>query len=128
MATTLKSYQGQIASIKQTDQNYTFPYGINLFDLAIENSVFKDQKNNSEKTFIISRIGIQTDPGNVVILNNYIAGTSDPALTDVIIKIGKTGIYQANDVKINNIVFQKPQEQENTGVKNTIIDYIIQEV
>lgn len=128
MATTLKSYQGQIASIKQGNWNYTFPYNINLFDLAIENSIFKDQKNNSEKTFIISRIGIQTDPGNVVILNNYIAGTSDPALTDVIIEIGKTGIYQANDVKINNIVFQKPEEQENIGVKNTIIDYIIQEV
>lgn len=121
MATTLKSYQGQIASIRQPD--FSFPEG-NLFDLIKQNSIFKDQRQD-EKTFIISRIGIVTEPGNIVSLGNYVAGSSFN--DEVKVEIGKTGIYQANDIKIKSIKFQNKTGNE-IKIKNTIIDYIIQEV
>ena len=121
MATTLKSYQGQIASIRQP--NFSLPQG-NLFNLMKQNSIFKGPEQD-EKTFIISRIGIVTEPGNIVSLGNYVAGSqfSD----EIKVEIGKTGIYQANDIKINFIKFLDKEEHE-IEAKNTIIDYIIQEV
>lgn len=123
MATTLKSYQGQIASIRQPD--FFFPQNNNLFNLMKQNSIFKDQESN-EKTFIISRIGIVSDPGNIVSLGNYVAGS----LFDdrVNIEIGKTGVYQANDIKINYVSLQNKKDNDEGKIKNTIIDYIIQEV
>lgn len=124
MATTLKSYQGQIASIRQSESEFSFPCNEDLFDLMKQNSIFKDQESN-EKTFIISRIGIVSEPGNIVSLGNYVAGS---LFSDIVnIEIGKTGVYQANDVKINYVSLQNKKENENT-IKNTIIDYIIQEV
>lgn len=120
MATTLKSYQGQIASIRQP--NFYFLQNNNLFNLMKQNSIFKEDESQ-EKTFIISRIGIVTEPGNIVSLGNYVAGS---LFNDKVnIEIGKTGIYQANDIKINYVSLQS---KNGDGVKNTIIDYIIQEV
>lgn len=120
MATTLKSYQGQIASIRQP--NFSFPQDNNLFNLMKQNSIFKEDESQ-EKTFIISRIGIVTEPGNIVSLGNYVAGSSFNDMVNI--EIGKTGIYQANDIKINYVSLQSKNGDE---VKNTIIDYIIQEV
>lgn len=123
MATTLKSYQGQIASIRQS--NFYFPQNNNLFNLMKQNSIFKEDESQ-EKTFIISKIGIISDPGNIVSLGNYVAGSSFSDIVDI--EIGKTGVYQANDIKINYVSLKNKKDNDEGEIKNTIIDYIIQEV
>lgn len=123
MATTLKSYQGQIASIRQS--NFYFPQNNNLFNLMKQNSIFKEDESQ-EKTFIISKIGIVSDPGNIVSLGNYVAGSSFSDIVDI--EIGKTGVYQANDIKINYVSLKNKKDNDEGEIKNTIIDYIIQEV
>jgi len=56
---------------------------------------------------ILYKIGIQTEEGTQVLINN------------VLIKIGKTGIYELdNIVNINSLIFP------NGADENTIIDFV----
>lgn len=63
----------------------------------------------------ISHIGIQTETGNIVLLN------------DKEFEIGKTGIYEIGNTVITSIKFKETNTHGDTVIidKNTIIDYII---
>ena len=96
----INGYQSQIASINQ--ENKEFEKNTNLFDIIAEE--FEEGKN-----YIVRRIGIQTTPGIKVLLNS------------IPIVIGKTGIYEVDDVEITSIVLEENND-------DMIIDYIIKEV
>lgn len=96
----INGYQSQIASINQ--ENKKFEKNINLFNIVAEE--FEEGKN-----YIIRRIGIQAIPGTEIQLNS------------IPIIIGKTGIYEVDDVEINSIILNEDND-------NMIIDYIVKEV
>lgn len=93
----INGYQSQIASINQ--ENKKFEKDINLFNIIAEE--FEEGKN-----YTVRRIGIQTAPGTKIYLNS------------IPIIIGKTGIYEVDDVEITSIIL----EEDNDDI---IIDYII---
>lgn len=108
----LNGYQGQIAACYQPD--FCFHEGQNLMPLIIQDSKWK---NDSNKHIYIERIGIQAQPGTVVLVSNYFQdGTTGEEQE---IKIGSTGIYEANNVRIHLIKFI-----EDTSY-DVIIDYIL---
>lgn len=89
-------YQGQIRAIDQP--NGYFIRGNEIFTLI--------QQDTSINTAYIEKIGIQTYPGTLIRLNGQT------------IEIGKTGMYETDEVEITSIQFP-----ENSP-KNVIIDYI----
>lgn len=109
-------YQGQwsmlinSADLEETD---------NLFNL-IKNKYSVFQNTSIDKNCYLSRVGIQANPGDKILIN--FISSNDSNLTEI--EIGKTGIYEIDNVRINSLKFS-----ENTEIKpNVIIDYIIQEV
>ena len=96
----INGYQGQITSIIQPE---SFVVNENIFDKIIEKEA-EDGKN-----YVIQRLGIQALPGTVVKLNS------------ISVKIGKTGIYEIDDVEITSIKLQQALEKDMT------IDYILKQ-
>ena len=96
----INGYQGEIAAINQPEKKFNEG---NLFETIIKNEL------NPEKNYVIKKIGIQAIPGTEVQLNS------------IPIIIGKTGIYEADDVEINSIILNEDND-------NIIIDYIVKEV
>lgn len=105
-------FQGQIAALVYEGKK--FPSGRNLFN-DIKNASKFNQQTPTSKNCFLSRVGIQANPGDIVNINFV---NNDPTQ----IKIGKTGIYEVEDVKITFLSFI------NDSDKNAIIDYIIKEV
>ena len=113
MATKNNGYQGQITTSNQP--GYVFRANQDLMDLIIQDSKW----TSSPSTIIyIERIGIQAQPETVVLLTNRSSSSLISGQITTSIKIGKTGLYEANDVQINHIAFQN-------DTQNVIIDYII---
>lgn len=108
----LNGYQGQIAACYQPD--FCFRKEQDLMPLIIQDSKWK---NDSNKHIYIERIGIQAQPGTVVLVSNSLQDGSGRENQEI--KIGSTGIYEANDVRIDYIEFI-----ENTSY-DVIIDYIL---
>ena len=97
----INGYQGQIAAINQQDK--VFHANQNLFDIIAEE--FETGKN-----YIIKRLGIQALPNTNLILNS------------IPVTIGKTGIYEVDDVRINQILLTTDSNSD------MIIDYVIKEI
>ena len=108
----LNGYQGQIAACYQPD--FCFREEQNLMPLIIQDSKWK---NDSNKHVYIERIGIQAQPGTVVFVSNSLQDGSGSESQEI--KIGLTGIYEANDVRIDQISFDKDTSYD------VIIDYIL---
>ena len=108
----LNGYQGQIAACYQSD--FCFREGQDLMPLIIQDSKWK---NDSNKHIYIERIGIQAQPGTVVFVSNSLQDGSGSEGQEI--KIGSTGIYEANDVRIDQISF------DNDTSYDVIIDYIL---
>ena len=108
----LNGYQGQIAACYQPD--FCFHEDQKLMSLIIQDSKWK---NDSNKHIYIERIGIQAQPGTVVLVSNSFQDGSGSENQEI--KIGSTGIYEANDVRIDQIEFK-----EDTSY-DVIIDYIL---
>lgn len=114
--TNNNGYQGQWSMlINSTDLEETD----NLFNL-IKNKYSIFQNTSVDKNCYLSRVGIQANPGDKIIIN-FVNGTNND-LTEI--EIGKTGIYEIDNVRINLLKFS----QETEIKPNVIIDYIIQEV
>ena len=129
----VNGYQGQIRAADQS--NGYFEKDVELFTLI--------QNLASIDVGYIKRIGIQLNPitkgettqdlqqynaidGSTQYTiqlpkNTTVLTPTQVRINNEIIQIGKTGIYEANDVEITSIQFV-----ENSP-KNTIIDFIIQE-
>lgn len=90
----VNGYQGQLYA--RDMENNCFAAGVDLYPIINENS----------DILYISRIGINAPPATVVIIN------------EKNIQIGKTGIYEVEDVKITSIRF------EEDSPPDAIIDYI----
>ena len=105
-------FQGQITALIYS--NNKFPKNRNLFNDIKDASKF-NQQTSVDKNCFLSRIGVQANPGDIIKINFV---NNDPTQ----IKIGKTGIYEVEDVKITFLSFI------NDSDKNAIIDYIIKEV
>lgn len=108
----INGYQGQIIYQDFKDNL------LNIETLIKENSII-----GNGKTCLISRIGIQAIPGDQFKLTNHSPGSSNPPQN--IIKIGKTGFYEANDVEISQIKYY-PNDNNRSG-HDVIIDYIIKQ-
>lgn len=106
-------FQGQIAALVYEGKK--FPSGRNLFN-DIKNASKFNQQTPTGKNCFLSRVGIQANPGDIVNINFV----NDQNL--IPIKIGKTGIYEIEDVRIQYLSFDADSD------KNAIIDYIIKEV
>ena len=93
----INGYQGQIRAADQP--NGYFPANQEIFNLI------------QDLTYInidyLERIGIQAPPATRLKLNN------------TVIEIGKTGLYEADDVAITSIQFY-----ENSP-KNVVIDFVV---
>ena len=110
--TNNNGYQGQwsmlinSADLEETD---------NLFNL-IKNKYSVFQNTSIDKNCYLSRVGIQANPGDKILISFInVDGNIE-------IEIGKTGIYEIDNVRIDSLKF------ENEIKPNVIIDYIIQEV
>ena len=106
-------FQGQIAALVYNGKK--FPGERDLFS-DIKNASKFNQQTPTNKNCFLSRIGIQANPGDVV----TIKFVNDDRQTKI--KIGKTGIYEVEDVRIKYLSFDADSD------KNAIIDYIIKEV
>lgn len=95
----VNGYQGQLYA-RDIDSEHGFKEGMNLC-----NQIFDENDNNN---LYISRIGISTSPGTRVIIDG------------IEIEIGKTGIYEVENVKIKNMISFK----EDSSL-DAIIDYYI---
>lgn len=91
-------YQGQI---KASDQ----PNGIFLADQNIISLI--QEACNNQFSGSISRLGIEAPQGTFILINNRS------------IQIGKTGLYEVNDVHITALAFVQNSTKEAT------VDYII---
>ena len=100
-------YQGQLAALNE--ETKIFQKDKDLFSIIRINSKF------TEPTYL-KRIGILAQPGDVIKFGNIITGGS---LQEEEIQIGKTGIYEVDNVKIKSLSFK-----ENSG-PDAIIDYIL---
>lgn len=109
----INGYQGQITY--QDFKEILNQEGYNILSLIAQSSIIPI--NNC----YISRIGIQAIPGDQFTLKNHSPGSSN--VTPNIIKIGKTGFYEANDVEISQIKYY-PKDNNRSG-HDVIIDYII---
>lgn len=120
----INGYQGQITyqDFKEilNQENY------NILSLIAQGSTISSGKCR------ISRIGIQAIPGDQFKLTNYSPGSGNEIVN--IIKIGKTGFYEANDIEISQIkYYPKEKDSTNSGEReerfghDVIIDYIIKE-
>lgn len=87
----MNGYMGQIKG--------PFKSGQELIELINADAV--------DEVAYVEHIGIQTDVSAYVLLN------------EKEIEIGKTGIYEINDVEISSLVFKKDTDE------NTIIDYVV---
>ena len=110
--TNNNGYQGQwsmlinSADLEETD---------NLFNL-IKNKYSVFQNTSNDKNCYLSRVGIQANPGDKILISFInVDGNIE-------IEIGKTGIYEIDNVRIDSLKF------ESEIKPNVIIDYIIQEV
>lgn len=92
-------YQGQLYA-RDIDNKHGFRAGMNLY-----NQIFDE---NDSKNLYISRIGISAPPKTKIIIDG------------VEIEIGKTGIYEVEDVEIKNTI----SFNEDSSL-DAIIDYII---
>lgn len=110
----INGYQGQITY--QDFKEILNQEGYNILSLIAQGSIIP---NNC----YISRIGIQAIPGDQFKLTNHSPGSSNPPQN--IIKIGKTGFYEANDVEISQIKYY-PNDNNRSG-HDVIIDYIIKQ-
>ena len=112
----INGYQGQITyqDFKEilNRENY------NILSLIAQGSIIPINKCH------ISRIGIQAIPGDQFKLTNLSPGNSSTAQNNII-KIGKTGFYEANDVEISQIKYY-PNDNNRSG-HDVIIDYIIKQ-
>ena len=106
-------FQGQIAALVYNGKK--FPGERDLFS-DIKNASKFNQQTPTNKNCFLSRIGIQANPGDVVTIKFINDDRQNK------IKIGKTGIYEAEDVRIKYLSFDTDSD------KNAIIDYIIKEV
>lgn len=110
--TNNNGYQGQwsmlinSADLEETD---------NLFNL-IKNKYSVFQNTSNDKNCYLSRVGIQANPGDKILISFINVGE------DIKIEIGKTGIYEIDNVRIDSLKF------ESEIKPNVIIDYIIQEI
>ena len=110
--TNNNGYQGQwsmlinSADLEETD---------NLFNL-IKNKYSVFQNTSNDKNCYLSRVGIQANPGDKILISFINVGE------DIEIEIGKTGIYEIDNVRIDSLKFKSEIKP------NVIIDYIIQEV
>lgn len=96
--TNINGYQGQI---KASDQpSGYFMAGNEIMDLIRE--ACNDQYND-----FIQRIGIEAPEGTQILINNKS------------IKIGKTNMYEAQNVNITSLTFVQNSD------RNVVIDYII---
>lgn len=111
----VNSYQGQITAASQP--NSCFPANMSLMPLIIADYTDEIVGGKQGKTFYLQRIGIQAQPDTVVSVDNYKKGSIFPIQTNI--KIGSTGIYEANDVQISDIKFVEDSSYD------VIIDYII---
>lgn len=119
----INGYQGQITyqDFKEilNQENY------NILSLIAQGSTISSGKCR------ISRIGIQAIPGDQFKLTNYSPGSGNEIVN--IIKIGKTGFYEANDVEISQIKYFPKKKDTNSNENeerfghDVIIDYIIKE-
>lgn len=103
----MNGYQGQIRA--RDSSNKKFLAGQDIIQLI------KTQSINSDNIKYLKRIGIFAPQGTKVSINN----TNDSA-AGKIIQIGKTKIYQVEDVEIREFHFLQDSTPE------VIIDYIIE--
>ena len=94
-------YQGQIRAMDQPNG-----YFIGGNSQTAQEIFTLIQQDTSITTAYVEKIGIQTYPGTLIRLNGQT------------IEIGKTGMYETDEVEITSIQFP-----ENSP-KNVIIDYI----
>lgn len=112
--TNNNGYQGQWSMLLNSADLTEIGNG-NLFNL-IKNKYSIFQNTSDGKNCYLSRVGIQANPGDKISISFVNQDNS------IEIEIGKTGIYEIDDVRIDSLVFEN-------GIKpNVIIDYIIQEV
>lgn len=112
--TNINGYQGQWSMlINSADLEETTD--LDLFDL-IKNKYSVFQNTSNDKNCYLSRVGIQANPGDKILISFInVEGTIE-------VEIGKTGIYEIDNVRIDSLKF------ESEIKPNVIIDYIIQEV
>lgn len=121
----INGYQGQITYQDFSEELKNNP-SYNILSLIAQSSIISDANKCH-----ISRIGIQAIPGDQFKLTNYSPGSS--SATPNIIKIGKTGFYEANDVEITEICYTpknkdtNSEQQEERSGHDVIIDYIIKQ-
>lgn len=109
--TNNNGYQGQWSMlINSADLEETT--NLDLFNL-IKNKYSVFQNTSIDKNCYLSRVGIQANPGDKILIN-FINNSSS-----VEIEIGKTGIYEIDNVRINSLKFK------DVIKSNVIIDYII---
>lgn len=102
----MNGYQGQIRAIDQNQ--HCFLANVDIVDLIKDST----RENNNKENLFIKKLGIFTAEGTEISLTVK-GGTA------VTIKIGKTKMYQLDEVQIVSIKFV-----ENSPVQ-TIIDFII---
>ena len=112
--TNNNGYQGQWSMLLNSADLTEIDDG-NLFNL-IKNKYSIFQNTSDGKNCYLSRVGIQANPGDKVLISFVNEDNS------IEIEIGKTGIYEIDDVRIDLLKFK------NEIKPNVIIDYIIQEV
>lgn len=119
----INAYQGQISSIDH--ERYGFPLNENLFLTEIlPNSIYSNDMA-AGADIVLSRIGVQAEPGTMIHLINQKAESEQKKHFSV--KIGKTGFYEIDNVQVTGISFTG--DNSNLGiVKNAIIDYIITKI
>lgn len=115
MNTLNNGYQGQLQYNSQI-----FPRGQNLFPIICSDSKF------SPENCYLRRIGIMGHLGNIISLGKDESNKRQ-------IEIGKTGIYEIDnvDIKYLSFLFENPDEKENNNAElkkiTAIIDYILTE-
>lgn len=96
----LNGYQGQICAADQN--NRCFAANQEIFTLI--------QDLAHVEVDYLERVGIQAPPGTMILINNSTASK---------IEIGKTGLYEADDVEITSLKFLEDSPE------SVIIDFII---
>lgn len=110
--TNNNGYQGQWSMLLNSADLTEIGDG-NLFNL-IKNKYSIFQNTSDGKNCYLSRVGIQANPGDEVLIS-FVNEDNNPTK----IEIGKTGIYEIDDVRINSLKFKSEIKP------NVIIDYII---
>lgn len=115
-------YQGQWSALLN-NEDYSSSSD-DLFTIIKSYSKFNEQTDSNKNNYL-SRIGIQANPGDVFIIQ-FISTTNEqqPAF----IQIGKTGIYEIDNVRISSLKFTDKNGNFRPMEPNVIIDYIIKEV